>query len=129
LNVLINLGIIIIFSGFFYGAAVPFFYEFSIELTYPVNSTVSTSILVIWINICATAFMFVCDYVPSIYITPMLAIVSLFCCMLLVFIKEEYHRADYDEKHEDHHLQIISNFDISVNNRKDIQLSEITPLK
>src|SRR5439155_704011 len=90
-------GILIMLNGFLYGCTIPLYYELSIELTFPINSSVPTSILTISFNVVASIFLIGSDSIPKSYITAIVAATMLVLVFILIPLKEEYKRLDVDE--------------------------------
>lgn len=90
-------GVIILGTGFLYGCAIPLYYELSVELTFPINSSVSASIITIILNIVATTFLIVGDYIPPRLITGVVTFFVMLGCFALLPTSEKYTRLDIDE--------------------------------
>jgi hypothetical protein len=52
-----SIGVLLTITGFFFGAALPLFYECLVEMMHPLPESLSTSILVLWFNVVTLIFL------------------------------------------------------------------------
>jgi len=87
---------LLVICGMLYGFATPIFYEFGVELTFPLSPILSSGWFTFWINI--ITLIFLVAPVPSIDLNGVTAFSMVACILPLLFIKETYGRSDVDNK-------------------------------
>jgi len=84
----------LVICGLLYGFCSPIFYEFGVEITYPLSPIMSSGFLTLWINVFTLVFLV--SRIPNTYINAITAF-SMFACIIpLILVKESYKRSDID---------------------------------
>ena len=84
-------------AGLFSGAAGPLIYEALAEIMYPLPESLSTSILVQWINVVTLIFLFVAPNREKL-VNFLVLIVMVASVILILFTRFSYRRRDEDER-------------------------------
>uniref|UniRef100_A0A6B2L4G7 Major facilitator superfamily (MFS) profile domain-containing protein n=1 Tax=Arcella intermedia TaxID=1963864 RepID=A0A6B2L4G7_9EUKA len=83
-----------VISGIFYGFCSPIFYEFGVELTYPVSATISSGFYTFLINVFCLVVLVV--EIPTTWVNGMAGLSVAASALALIIIREKYKRADVD---------------------------------
>jgi len=86
---------LLVLCGIFYGFCTPIFYEFGVELTFPISSVLSSGFLSFWINI--VSIIFLMTPVPTNWFNGIAAFYMILCIFPLLFVTETYDRAKVDQ--------------------------------
>eukprot|EP00944_MAST-04C_sp_MAST-4C-sp1_P003600 g3600.t1 len=93
-----SLAISIIASGFFLGCSNPLFYEFGVELTFPLTEATSGGIITIFNNFGALVLLAVKSDINTAYINVLMAGTVLGTVLIILFfVKEKYLRKDHED--------------------------------
>jgi hypothetical protein len=84
----------IVLIGVSFGSALPLFYEYGVELTYPLHE--SSFMLTLAINIGALVFLLIINEIPAHLMNLCLSCSMLLCSFLLFRVQGEYKRSKYD---------------------------------
>jgi len=90
--------VIIIISGLIFGIAYPIFYEFGVELTYPLSPSVSSGVYTLFQNIFNALVLLTGAYIPVMWINVIATFSVLASILPLLVMKESYKRLEVDEK-------------------------------
>jgi len=93
------LAVALLIQGIFQGALVPLLYEFSAELTYPVNEGTSAGILTFIWNAATLVVLAVSSKIATDVPSMLYAIALVLCAGLVTFTKENYKRSDAEAVH------------------------------
>jgi len=85
---------ILIVCGLLYGFCTPIFYEFGVEITYPLSPIISSGFFTFWINI--FTLIFLVSNIDNSYINSITAFSMVVCAVPLFFVTESYKRSDID---------------------------------
>jgi len=84
----------LVVCGMLYGFCTPIFYEFGVEITFPLSPVMSSGFFTFWINLISLIFLVV--DIPNNWINGITAFSMLACVIPLWFIKESYARSELD---------------------------------
>jgi len=87
---------ILVVCGLLYGFCTPMFYEFGVEITFPLSPVISSGFFTLWINV--FTLIFLVAQIPNNYINSITALSMCACVIPLFFVKESYKRSDIDAK-------------------------------
>eukprot|EP00048_Salpingoeca_helianthica_P004438 m.76856 g.76856 ORF g.76856 m.76856 type:complete len:473 (+) comp13196_c0_seq1:1319-2737(+) len=85
-------------SGTFMGATYPLFYEFSVELTYPVREATSAGVLTFFTNIWSLVFLFLAPALPHDIVNTLMALAAALCLLLVACARESYRRRAFEQR-------------------------------
>jgi len=77
---------------------IQFFFEFFVEMTYPLPEATSASIYTAWSNVINLGFIFAVDYLTPTWINWFTTGLFALFAFLLLFFKENYKRLDTDNR-------------------------------
>jgi Ca2+/Na+ antiporter len=100
--------------GLFYNSAIPLIYEAIAEIMYPLPESLSTSILVQWINLTGLILLFIAPN-RSELMNLIVLITVIVCVVMIVIARFSYRRRDEDERKrlETEQEQILNYNDIN----------------
>eukprot|EP00943_MAST-04B_sp_MAST-4B-sp1_P001875 g1875.t1 len=105
-----SLALAIIGSGFFLGSTNPLFYEFGVELTYPITEATSGGIISIFNNIGALILLAIKTSIKTSDINVLMTgTVLVTCIIIIIFVKERYLRKDHEDMKRDERLMSPTN--------------------
>jgi len=85
---------LLVICGLLYGMSSPIFYEFGVEITFPLSPIMSSGFLTLWINV--FTLIFLVSELPDPWINGITALSMVGCIVPLIFMKESYGRSDID---------------------------------
>jgi len=85
-------------GGLVLNAITPVFYEFCVELTYPVPGGTSGGFLTVLVNIGTLIYQFLDDFIPPEYMNWIFCVTIGFAFLLTLLAKEQYKRVLLDQK-------------------------------
>jgi len=88
---------IVILAGLIFGISTPIFYEFGVELTYPLSPSLSSGVYTLFQNIFNAIVLLTGAYIPVMWINVIATFSVLASVLPLLVMKESYKRLDVDE--------------------------------
>jgi len=85
---------LLVVCGVLHGFCTPIFYEFGVELTYPLSPIISSVFYTLWLNFFILLFLVV--PIPNNWLNGVSAISIMASFLPILFVKESYARSDVD---------------------------------